>query len=259
MKRAIFFVLLVISCHTLSSQNLVVNPGMEIWGKVTKPTGWNISVNCQKDSGNFKSGTYACRHSSTISETKNLGQTIEVIPEKKYRLSFYYKTETIGTEHGCRIWCSWKDATPVDITDASAKLILQPSTYMKSDTWQQFTVDITAPVNARYFYLEVRTYQNTVAYYDDFVFEENVATNNPEEELEKIDVYPNPAYDVLNISNLHNLQHIDIQTISGLTRWYADYHGEESVTIPVSELPSGLYLLRIKTVNELFIRRIIKK
>ena len=43
MKRAIFFVLLFTSELVLISQNLVVNPGFEIWEKINKPTGWTTA------------------------------------------------------------------------------------------------------------------------------------------------------------------------------------------------------------------------
>jgi hypothetical protein len=257
MKRGIFFVLYFAFCNALIAQNLVVNPGLEIWSKINKPTGWNIATNCLKDSSSVMSGTYSCKHSASASDTKNLGQTITVVPGKQYRLSFKYKTEVIGDEHGCRIWCSWKDATPADITDAAAKLILQPSSYMKSDSWQQFSLDVTAPANAKYFYLEVRTYQNSIAYWDDFVFQESFPTIYNEIQASEIKVYPNPAREYLNISNLNNLQHIDIQNLTGTSIWSTSFSGEENVIIPVSGLPKGLYFIRVQTADRVITKKVI--
>lgn len=259
MKRAIFIVQLLALGAISFSQNLVVNPGFEIWGKVTKPTSWNSAINCQKDSVEIRTGSYSCRHSSSLSETKSLAQVITVLPDKKYRLSFFYKTIIVNNEHGCRIWCDWKDASGASISDAAAKLILQPSAYMKSDTWQEFTTDITSPTNAAFFNLEVRTYQNTIAYLDDFVFQENVATGNKEEKISEIIIYPNPAQDFLHISNIDEIKHIDIQSLTGSTVWSSDFDMEKSVTVPISQLKDGLYIINIKTSNKLICKKFIKK
>jgi len=259
MKRAIFIVQLLAFGVISFSQNLVVNPGFEIWGKVTKPTSWNSAINCQKDSVEIRTGSYSCRHSSSLSETKSLAQVITVLPDKKYRLSFFYKTIIVNNEHGCRIWCDWKDASGAPISDAAAKLILQPSAYMKSDIWQEFTTDITSPTNAAFFNLEVRTYQNTIAYLDDFVFQENVATGNKEEKISEIIIYPNPAQDFLHISNIDEIKHIDIQNIAGISIWSSKYSGEESVIIPISSFPDGIYIIGIHTSNKIIFRKFIKR
>jgi hypothetical protein len=259
MKRAIFFVLLLAMEHASFSQNLVVNPGFETWGKINKPSGWTTVINCLKDSTNIKSGSYSCKHVAVNSTTKNLGQKLAVIPGNHYKFSFFYKTETIGTEHGCRIWCHWEDVEGNTITDPSTDDILEPSQYMKSDTWQQFSIDIIAPANASFFILEVRTYQNSITYLDDFVFKENVATYKPEEKLSDIKMYPNPAHDYLIISNIQSLQHIDIQSLTGTTLWSSNFSGEKTATIPVSRFPEGLYIINIRTSDKLITRKFIKK
>jgi hypothetical protein len=259
MKRAISFVLLLTSGIISFSQNLVINPGFETWGKVTKPTSWNSAINCSKDSVEIKTGKYSCKHYSTIKETKSLAQMITVLPDKKYRLSFYYKTIIVNNDHGCRIWCDWKDASGASIADSAAKLVLQPSSYLKSDIWQQFTVDISSPAHAASFNLEVRTYQNTVSYFDDFVFAENIATSYTDEKFSGIIIYPNPAQDFLTINKLENLQHIDIHNIAGISIWSSKYSGEESVTIPISSFPDGAYIIGIRTSNKTIFRKFIKR
>ncbi len=256
MKRVIFFVLLTNVGLVSFSQNLIVNPGFEIWEKSTKPSGWTTAQNCVKDSVNIKSGTYSCRHEGG---TKYLGQTLSVAPGKQFRLSFFYKTEITLNGNGCRIWCYWKDLEGNNITDLSTDDILRPSKYLKSEIWQQFLVDLPAPSGASSFYLELRTYQNSVAYLDDFIFEENMTTFNPEKKLPDITVYPNPAHDYLSISNLNNLQHIDIQSITGVNLWSSSFSGEPHVTIPVSGLKDGLYIINIITSDKNITRKFIIK
>jgi hypothetical protein len=136
--------------------------------------------------------------------------------------------------------------------------MLRPSKYLKSDTWQQFSIEIMAPPSASYFYLEVRTYQNSIAYWDNFVFEENLATYDTKEKLSDILIYPNPSHNYLIINNIINLQHIDIQNLKGTRIWSSDFAGEQTVTIPVSGLPEGLYIIRIHMNDKHIIRKFIK-
>lgn len=254
MKRVIFFVLLTNMSILSFSQNLIVNPGFESWEKPNKPAGWTTAQNCLKDSVYIKSGKYTCRHEGG---TKYLGQILSIVPGKNYTLSFFYRIDITGTGNGCRIWCYFKDANGNNLIDLATDNILRPSKYLKGDTWQQFSVEFEAPPNASSFYLEVRTYQNSIAYFDDFVFEENVATINPEEKVSDIKIYPDPARDYIIISNLSDLQHIYIQSLSGITVWSSRFSGEESVTIPVSGLPNGIYMLGIRTIDKLIIRKFI--
>jgi hypothetical protein len=258
MKRIKLFVLLLFMELNSFNQNLIVNPGFEIWETTVRPSGWSTVQNCLKDSVNFITGSYSCQHSGGTSTAKYIGQTLAVVSGKQYDFSFYYKTEIAGIGNGCRIWCYWKDADGNSITDPSTDNILRPSKYLKSDTWQQFSITTNAPAAAVAFYLEVRTYPNSIAYLDDFVFQENRPTLHSEEELSDIRIYPNPACDYLIIGNIPDIQHIDIYDITGLSVWAADFDGEMPVTIPVSGLTEGLYILRINTAERFFIRKFIR-
>lgn len=259
MKSAIFFVLLLAVEPASFSQNLVVNPGFEIWGKITKPSGWIHVENCLKDSSVVISGNYSCIHSGGTTSTSDLGQIITVLPGKEYSLSFYYKTVITSSGNGARIWCYWKDVEGNSLTDPSTDAILRPSKYMKSDIWQQFNISITAPPEAVSFYLEVRTYPNSIAWWDDFAFEEKVVTWDPARDESLLNIYPNPARAYLIISNIQNLQHINIQTLTGTYIWSSNFSGEQTVTIAVSGLPDGLYIISIHTSDKLIIRKFIKK
>jgi len=240
------------------SQNLVVNPGFEAWETTTRPTGWTTAQGCQQETTNIKSEIYSCRHEGGASSTKYLGQTITVTPEKKYTFSFYYKTEPGITGTGCRPWCYWKNGS-TNITGDASEPLIRPSKSMKNDIWVQYYAEIIAPANASSFYLEVRTNQNSIAYFDDFVFQENVATGLKEEKILNIIVYPNPANDFLNISNIDEVRHIDIQNISGCIVWSSDFYMEKSATVPISVLKSGLYIISIRTQAKLIIKKFIKK
>jgi hypothetical protein len=256
MKRAAFFVLFLLVSLFSISQNLVTNAGFENWEKSTRPVGWTTAQNCLKDSLYIHFGTYSCRHDGG---TKYLGQTITVIPGKHYLLSFFYKTVITGTGNGCRIWCYWKDLNGNNLADLLTDDILRPSKYLKSDSWQQFSADFSAPVGSASIYLEVRTYANSITYYDDFVFETDGTTNIPEDKVSEIKIYPNPASDYLTIcnTNKNKIESISLQTLSGITLWYSASPGMESVLIPVSNLLNGKYIISIRTSGKVITRKII--
>jgi hypothetical protein len=256
MKRAFSFVLLIYLSLLSFSQNLVLNPGFESWEKLSKPAGWTTAQSCLKDSVNTISGNYSCRHDGG---TKYLGQTLTVTPGKQYRLTFYYKTAITGSGNGCRIWCYWKDSGGSNLTDPETDDILRPSKYLKSDTWQQHTVDFTSPAGAFYFYLEIRTYSNSTTWLDDFDFEENISTFSPEEKESDITIYPNPANNYLTIISATGLKQICIQNLTGIIAGSFNASAGKSFTIPVSDLRDGFYIIRIRTGDKIITRKFFKR
>lgn len=73
-----------------------------------------------------------------------------------------------------------------------------------------------------------------------------------------INLYPNPVSDILRIkSSFGNINHINIYGINGkLYRKYNINHG--SVELDLSAFESGVYVIKIQTASELFVRKIIK-
>lgn len=257
MKRAIIFVLLFGIEQALVCQNMVVNPEFELWSNATKPTDWSNSQYCLKDSDNVKSGIYSCRQDGGTS-SRDLGQKFIVSPDKLYRFSFFYKSGAATTGNGCRVWCEWLDENKISLDDPSTESVLH-SGFLKSEEWKQFSADITSPAGAGYFYLLVRTLPNSITFWDDFIFEENVTTFEHEATHQEITIYPNPARNYLIICNIQHLQHIDIQNIAGASVWSSGFSGEEVISIPVSGLSEGLYIIRIRTSERFIIRKFIRK
>jgi hypothetical protein len=258
MKRHSFFVLLLAVAISSYSQNLTVNPGFEAWDGLSKPVGWTTSQNCLKDSVFIKSGDYSCRHEGGTS-SKYMGQTISVRPGVSYKLTFFYRTDITDNGNGCRIWCYWKDTDGAGISDPSTNAILRPSKYLKSEAWDQFTTEATAPPEAVEFYLEVRTYPNSVTYWDDFVFEESVMTENSEK-LETLPlIYPNPVSHKLIIRGIQNIQHIGIYSYTGKSVWSSHFEGEDLITIPVSHFNNGIYIICIQTRDRVISHKFIKR
>lgn len=259
MKRAIFFVLCLIAGQTIISQNLVTNPGFESWETPARPEGWTLAQNCESNTTNIISGVYSCKHSGTLTDRSDLSQTIPITSGKEYRLSYYCRTEVTGTGAGARIWCYWKDSEGVAIDDPVTKSVLQPTGYIKNTVFQLYTLTAVAPAGAVSFNLEFRTYKNSSAWWDDIVFEENVITAVSGSEENMIKIYPNPCVNYLTISNITCLQYIEIQAITGLTIKESRFNNEEEVTISVSDLQDGVYIIRIKTAGKSYYKKFIKK
>lgn len=93
---------------------------------------------------------------------------------------------------------------------------------------------------------------------DDFIFEEDIVSFTGETTIPHIKIYPNPVRNTLNISNLQQLQHIDIQSITGFIVWSEKFHGEEEVSISVSGFPDGIYFIKIISSDKLTIQKFIK-
>ncbi|MBK9390599.1 MAG: hypothetical protein IPN68_10515 [Bacteroidetes bacterium] len=174
MKRAAPFVLFCFNIIPLFSQNLVTNPGFESWQKISKPSEWTTASACTKDSTVILSGIYSCKQITT-GDSKDLGQIIAVTPGKQYNLSFWYKNDTILKGNGCRIWSNWRDTAMNSITDEISLPLLR-SGYLKSVSWKQYTAELTAPANAAFINLLIRTLPNSITYWDDISFEESVST-----------------------------------------------------------------------------------
>ncbi|MDR3705342.1 MAG: leucine-rich repeat domain-containing protein [Paludibacteraceae bacterium] len=80
----------------------------------------------------------------------------------------------------------------------------------------------------------------------------------PTNTIEAINLYPNPATDGFNISGLNGVScMITIIDASGKTVLTKEIMGNQYVAI--SELPQGLYIVKIKTDNETIEKKIIKK
>jgi len=252
MKRALFFVLLIYMEQILLSQNLVLNPGFEIWNKPDKLASWTNIQGCLKDSAFVFSGDYSCRQEATTL-SRDLGQKFVVKPDAQYRFSFFYKTGIETSGNGCRVWCSWLDNSQVAIADPVIH-----SGFMKSGEWLKYEVSVTSPAEAGYFYLLVRTLPNSVTYWDEFLFEEDIVSSVSDSRVPEITIYPNPAHNYLTISNLNNLQQIDIQSIAGIVVWSEIMRGEEQISIPVFQLPDGIYFVRVISDGKLMTYKFIK-
>lgn len=258
MKRVVFFVLFFFVLANARSQNLVVNPGLETWETSTKPAGWTTATKCSTEATSVHTGSYSCLHAGSASSRGDLGQSIAVTPGKSYNLSFFYKTGITTTGVGARLWCYWKDAGGGSITDAASDDILRSTTYLSAPDWTQHSVTVTAPATAASLYLEVRTYINSITYWDDFVFEESVPTGISDAAETTPEIYPVPAEDYLIIRNAYGIKSIELHDLSGSKLISVTDAGDGEIRLYVGDLRRGVYVLRIHYGVKVVFRKFLK-
>ncbi len=154
------------------SQNMVQNADLEQWDNASTPTDWDLYDNISQESTNVHGGSYSAAHMSASSSKKFRQDISGVTPGTQYTISYWYFDNDPAAR--TRIWSYWMDGSGTYLDDNADEL--RPNVYSEDNpSWQQYTVTLTAPVNAAQFRFEVRVYKqdnNTGGhvYYDDFNF-----------------------------------------------------------------------------------------
>lgn len=166
------------------TDNLVVNHSFETWTTEAKPLGWD---------GAFTTGTvtpsalYAQEGTQSLKQlseesTRNVRQNVPVVGGKTYRISYWFLDNDPAAR--TRMWGSWAKgedaATEITSAAGSASLLyFRPDAYSSdSPSWVEHTAVLTAPSDATFIRLEVRTYRQAVGtsggfiYFDNFKVEE---------------------------------------------------------------------------------------
>lgn len=73
-----------------------------------------------------------------------------------------------------------------------------------------------------------------------------------------VTIYPNPVYDLLNISNAAQFEKITISNITGQKLIFIDNH-ESTPQINISELNQGLYFIQLSSGEQTITHKFIKK
>ncbi|MEN7551809.1 DUF5689 domain-containing protein [Rapidithrix thailandica] len=154
----------------------IQNGGFETWTDDFTPEGWTKFESLEKEAGIVHTGSFSVKHTGA-GGTKDLAQTISVQEGMTYEITFWYYVDPIANDgEDSRIWSVFKDAGDSNLADGHIKgngdeemTNSNPSTYLPSTPgqWVEFKKTYVAPVGATQLYFELRTYKNSIVYYDE--------------------------------------------------------------------------------------------
>ncbi|MCQ2326087.1 MAG: T9SS type A sorting domain-containing protein [Bacteroidales bacterium] len=87
---------------------------------------------------------------------------------------------------------------------------------------------------------------------------QNSALNDIQEREKQINVFPNPAKDKITIESATELESIEIKNILGITQKSLNVK-RNKVTVPISDLEKGTYLVSIRTSDGNHTKKIVKE
>lgn len=130
---------------------------------------------------------------------------------------------------------------------------INSTTFTPSNTCQLITYTIPSGTTSSTSNLKVKldfTYNtgDWEVILDDFKIVQEVAGSTPSLDLANLSVYPNPVSDRLNIDYKENISNLTVYDLSGRSvKSFTSNNRNNS--IDVSDLKSGIYMLRIETEN----------
>ncbi|CAM3996303.1 T9SS-dependent choice-of-anchor J family protein [Flavobacterium antarcticum] len=213
-------------------------------GDWTARTG-NKSMNCMASQAS--PGPVAINNDWLISPQINLGTSGNVV-------SFWAKS--VSTEYGNEKFKVGISAgnTTANVTLLSAGIITTPATA----TWAQYTYAVPASFNGQpvYFSINCVSEDQYGLSVDDFkVTAEVLGTDNFFKT--NFAVYPNPATDVINISNTNQLEITSAAIVDVNGRTVKQINSAVQ-SINIGDLTAGVYFLKIATANGEGTTKIVK-
>lgn len=189
-------------------------------------------------------GRYSLR-SGNISDNQKtvLGITMSSISNDS--MSFYLKTSTEASYDIFRFYID-------------ELLVLEKS---GEKDWQRYAFAIgNGEHNYRWEYEKdySRLSGSDAVWLDNIKFPPNasiISINSIEEDLERVNIYPNPAQDIINISNLRTKSDIILYDVLGRVKYLSSNNIISNIN--VSNLESGIYYLSIKSNNSVVTKKII--
>jgi hypothetical protein len=83
----------------------------------------------------------------------------------------------------------------------------------------------------------------------------DITTNIEEEELTEFSIWPNPVSHVLNIAGVETIDNVSVYSLTGKLL----KTGGNTSTSDISDLPSGVYFVKVKSGSNLFIEQFLVK
>jgi len=262
MKKNYILTLLMTLCLTVASfgQELMLNGGLENWTTDTEPTNWlkaeGVTKSTDANTGSFSAKQTKDGSGGRINLTQNIPNT--VIGES-YTISFWYKIAVAGKP--VKIWCNFRD----DIGNGgfiggNDSDVIRTNLAVNGNAWTKYEETVIAPDTSVKFWFELRTFDNTTVYWDDFSFFHNATASLKNNAIVGFAAYPNPVSNgILTISSAGNsLKNITIFNLLGKQVLSSSFSGVQS-NVDVSSISAGIYILKVteagKTATEKLVIR----
>lgn len=265
MKKIYTLVTILAASFAVNAQaNLVINGDLETWTTNTEPANFSpapYTADVTKESTIIHGGSFSAKHTAQASTTKIQTEVTGIVAGEEYTISYWYLDNDPNAK--TRMWSFWlKDgATPgTYATIADNDTEFRGAGYSTdSPNWIQKTFTLTAPVGTVAFRLEARTNAEGAGggfiYFDDFSITKTSASTK-ENNIEGLNIFPNPANDVLNItSNSTADKNVQLFDLTG--KKVLDVTTVSQVN--VSTLKAGIYVAKINEGGKTATRKVIIK
>lgn len=243
--------------------NLVDNGSFETWTTGT-PDSWSIVI--PANGGTVAEETTDVHHltkSAKITAPAGTGNVqlkltdFTVTAGIEYTFSYWYKDESDNAR--IRHWGVWRDNVGNAEVPVTGTNDMKPD-YMPNTTgWQEVTFTVTPPAGTTHLRLDFRTYKETgdsgEIFLDHIRFFEGTASTK-ENNIEGLNIFPNPADEVLNItSNSTADKNVQLFDLTG--KKVLDVTTVSQVN--VSTLKAGIYVAKINEAGKIATRKVIIK
>lgn len=266
-----FYTLITIVAATFAAQAqtpLNVNGSLEDWADATtQPTGWFInqglltSGDVAKVTGGAQDGDNFVKIVAPTSSYNAAGlQDIPVEGGETYTISYYYKELNDGNAR-LRHWGQWREdaSTNIDVSNDP----FQPSEFiMDTDgEWTLVTVTSTAPANATLLRFNFRVYPQNSNGGGEFGFDNVIVYQGlasvKENNIEGLNIYPNPATNIVNVTSANPFAEKHVQLFDMVGKKVIDV--KTTSTINIESLNKGIYVIKINEEGKTATRKLVVK
>lgn len=265
-----FYTLITIVAATFAAQAqtpLNVNGSLEDWADATtQPEGWFISNTnltngvAVKATGGAQDGDNFVRlqNRTQASGNNNLGlQDVAVTPGETYTVSYWYKSdsETFNFKH----WIQWRTELGGgdNITENITTFQPENSNAPSVGEWTNIIVTETAPMSANAMRVNFRNYTgSSFASIDNVIVYQGLASVK-ENNIEGLNIYPNPATNIVNVTSANPFAEKHVQLFDMVGKKVIDV--KTTSTINIETLNKGIYVIKINEEGKTATRKLVVK
>jgi len=264
MRKFYTLVTIIAASFAANAQtNLIPNHSFENW-TAGEPNDWTISIPANggtviEETTDFQDGAKSAKITAPAG-TGNVQLKLSdfaVEEGEEYTFTYWYKDES--TDARFRHWGIWRDNT--NNAEVGPSTDLKPSGYMPDTSgWEEVAMVVTAPTGATHFRLDFRTYKETgdsgIIFLDNISFRKGNHLSIKENNIDGLNIFPNPANDVLNITSNSTLEK-NVQLFDLTGKKVLDVTTVSKIN--VSTLKAGIYVAKINEAGKTATRKVVIK